>query len=248
MWIESNDAEVGLSEIRQSQTEIHVPVHIYEDCLVDEDLKEINIGKDYVTYAKEDFFLVQKYRENAYRACKWYLEGKIPTAKSVLLPWNEARSALEQNLKNFPFVKTCSMSPKDVCKSCVFGNVEDTVEALITSERTKNLPCHIFMREVQEIHDEARCFWSRGKLTAVSLQNTNYETETEILDFFEKYGDEIPYNSAVVDIGFVNGKYQLIEFNTFGPDMKATAGNFSWREDIYQLLIGEKVEFRSVEN
>ena len=92
-----------------------------------------------------------------------------------------------------------------------------------------------------------RCFWSHGKLRAISLDNnidfTKFDKE-DILEFFKNYEKYIPYHSAIVDIGKTIEQIELIEFNTFGPDMKATAGNFSWKEDIMILLFSPIPIFR----
>lgn len=115
---------------------------------------------------------------------------------------------------------------------------------------------HLFMRQLRNYEWEARCFWSRNKLTAISLPeeisefDSTYEDDIQsILKFFENYGEYIPYTSTTVDIGlavFPDGtkRVELIEFNSFGPDMNATAGNFSWYEDAQQLVFGENVEIR----
>jgi hypothetical protein len=72
-----------------------------------------------------------------------------------------------------------------------------------------------------------------------------------VVDFFERWGPTLPYNSAIVDVGRVvasgdqgGGGVELIEFNTFGPDMNATAGYFSWYEDVMLLLSSTVPVFR----
>jgi hypothetical protein len=102
------------------------------------------------------------------------------------------------------------------------------------------------MRQIRNYKWEARCFWSRDKLRAISLPSDMDFTDddkNEILDFFNKYGKYLPYHSVTIDIGKCDN-IEIIEFNTFGPDMKATAGNFSWYEDIMILIWSSTPVFR----
>lgn len=70
------------------------------------------------------------------------------------------------------------------------------------------------------------------------------------LMFFKRWGRHFPYHSAIVDIGKIKSesssdiKIELIEFNTFGPDMYATAGHFSWYEDVLVLLYSKEPVFK----
>lgn len=143
-------------------------------------------------------------------------------------------------LPMYPFVRLCQMSPKDVARAL------SPEEALATSQRTGPLlytnPCHLIMREEKKYLEEVRCFWSRDRLRCVS--GSVEVSEEEIKAFFYKYGFYIPYHSAVVDLGRTIEGWELIEFNSFGPDLNATVGNFSWREDIEILLNAEEVVFR----
>lgn len=273
-WIDTNDAMVGMSEIKFDKDYCWVPWHIYEDSLADHD--EINnksIEKDYWTlYPLNLFSEIQRIRRESYRACIWYKEicNNIPTSKSVMIRINDSckrediiKSALEDNLNAYPFVRLCTMSPKDVKFVPLYEKVEDAAKDLAISERTKN-GCHLFLREKKEYEIEARCFWSRDKLRAVSISildidmdDKNDALKSIIIKFFEKYKKFIPYHSAIIDIGIIySGSesghtlsdadkwVELIEFNSFGPDMNATSGNFSWYEDILTLLFSKEPVFR----
>lgn len=255
-WIETNDANVGMSEIKFDDMHCWVPWHIYEDSLIDDDIiNEHAIEKDYWTlYPIHLYSEIQRIRGESYKACNWYEDiiNNIPTSKSIISKINdeynrdyEIQKVLEENLEKYPFVRLCTMSAKDVKCVPIYEKWEDALKDLNCSERTKR-GCHIFMREKREYTTEARCFWSRDKLRAVSLalldtdidEIENKKIESSITYFFKRYGKYIPYHSAVVDIGIISSdpkglRIELIEFNSFGPDMNATAGNFSWYEDSF---------------
>jgi len=280
-WVDTNDAETELSEIQVTATHCIVPQHIYKDSLLeDEYLDKLVIDNDmWVLYPRHVLNYIQATRGNSYRACIWYPEliNKIPTAPSILLyltSMTQLWSHLKDNIAQYPFVRLCTMSPKDRKTVPLYDSttIRDAVKDITHSQRTKNLfsepycdSCsssksvsegcdenlikgkHLFMREQREYEWEARCFWSRDKLRAVSLPvNTEFTSEDkkEIINFFERYGKHIPYHSAVVDIAKTDDAIELIEFNTFGPDMKATAGNFSWYEDVMTLVHAPAPVFR----
>ena len=102
-------------------------------------------------------------------------------------------------------------------------------------------------KRVRKIAWEARCFWSRDRLRGVSCApHMSAAERAQVLEFFAAFGARLPYHSATVDSGWAQEtqRVELIEFNSFGPDLQATAGNFSWAEDMHQLLFGEHVEWR----
>jgi len=263
-WIEDNNCNVGLSEINIINDTCVVPLHIYEDSLVEDDeLDKVAIyKKNAVVYPVKCFNLIRNLRLRSYRACEWYpnIVDLIPTAKSLLIEINNTKdleNALKENLEKYPFVRTCKMSPKDVNNVLVYDNYKKAMEDLINSSRTNNIltPCdnctfgkHLFLREKKEYIWEARCFWSHDKLRAVSLQfdyDYTEEDKNDILDFFKKYGKEIPYHSVTIDIGKVkDNMIECIEMNSFGPDMICSSGNFNWYEDVLLLLFSDSVVFR----
>lgn len=257
-WIQTNDAQINLSEIKVMEHFCIVPHHIYEDSLIEDE--EINLDvleKDQtVSYPRKHFERIQFLREQSHRACIWYpeVEVKIPTASSLLLEFHsteELQNALAENISKYPFVRLCTMSPKDVNRIPIYDNWKKAFHDLIKSERTGNIfeedQCkHLFLRKKKEYQWEVRCFWSRDRLRAISLPSYRdfcSEEKEEILEFFQKYGKDFPYHSAVVDIGRTD-QIELIKFNTFGPDMKATSGNFSWYEDVLTLLFSPQPVFR----
>lgn len=266
MWIETNDAEVGLSELAVTATRIVVPQHIHIDCLCnyqDDDIccsyeiEPIDSGNGKFIYAREDESKIRTLRLEAYRACHWYydIEDTVPTAKSILVrvhSLKDIKQTLEKYIEAYPFVKSCGMSPKDIIDPPVFDssdidlNVENAMMALCQSIRTIDIVnMHLFMREKLEFVIESRCWVRLDKLRAVSSGDDITQYYDLIVEFFTKHMEHFPYFTAIVDIGITaEHKVYLIEFNTFGPDMIATAGNFSWYEDIAILLNAPKPVFR----
>lgn len=265
IWISDNNCQTHLSEIKISDKHCIVPNHIYEDSLVEnEPLDSVVVFKDgEILYPKSHFKAIQEARVSSYKACIWYpnIADKIPTAKSLLIALNSKDhlyNSISIHLKDYPFVRTCIMSPKDIKFPSLYDDHFEAYNDLLKSDRTRNLleypfceDCqgkHLFLREKKTYIWEVRCFWSRDKLRAVSLPiyyDLQCTDHSEILEFFDKYGKELPYHSATVDIGKLdNGKLELIEINTFGPDMNATSGNFNWYEDVMILLFSESVIFR----
>lgn len=250
-WIERNDARTGNSEMITTCTHCIVPIHVWEDSLVDGDLVPIARSDRFVAYDLSDLEDIQAQREASYRACVWYpeIENTIPTAPSLLLDVSTIdmlRDSLNDSIAAYPFVRTCAMSPKDVRTVPLYEDPEEAFDDLMRSERTDDM-CHLFVRKRCEYLWEARCFWSRVRLRAVSFvepHDFTSDDRDEVLAFFDAHGNDIPYHSATVDIGMTRDGLELIEFNTFGPDMKATAGRFSWREDAHTLLSSSEPEFR----
>lgn len=256
LWIDTNSAQTHLSEIELTDEYCIIPMHIYEDSLCDDD--EINnviiFNNNHVKVPRSYFNKVQFLRNQSYRACIWYpeIKNKIPTAESKLIPIQNDKK-IKKYISCYPFVRLCTMSSKDIINPPIYNNWENALIDLKNSSRTNDLldkpfceNCqgkHIFLRKIKNYDYEARCFWSRGKLRAVSLSDID-NINNDILKFFEKYQQYIPYHSATIDIGITNNNIELIEFNSFGPDMNATSGNFSWIEDVYTLLYSEKTIFR----
>jgi len=250
------------SEIKVRTTVCIVPIHIWEDSLVESNLEYIKRGSKGVTYNIDLLEQINIQRQLSYVATVWYpeIEGKIPTAKGVLYRIESLKHLMELLRTHIPspdgsnvFVRLCDMSPKDVLHPPIFSDATKAYEVLLSSNRTRYniLSKSLFLRELRVYNWEARCFWSRNKLRAVSFGASGLDqiTKDKILKFFTTYGHFIPYNSVVVDIGEVNNGsevIELIEFNTFGPDMLATAGHFCWHEDLHILLASPEPIFRDL--
>lgn len=253
-WVESNDACTNLSEIQIVDNMCIVPEHIYLDSLEENEYLEskVIIKENKYFYDKTYLDFIYSARINSYNACKWYgqINKKIPTANSVILEYNDNSlfGLIDNNLKLYPFVKTCFLSPKDIAKNLIYTETKKAYNDILNSPRTNKNACkHLFMREHKNYIYELRCFWSRNKLRAVSLPSyydITLEDKIYIENFFARYSKYIPYYSAVVDLGMTASGMELIEFNTFGPDMIATAGNFSWKEDWFTLLYSNNICYK----
>src|SRR5947208_2425671 len=87
---------------------------------------------------------IQLLREHSHQACVWYpeIKGKIPTAESLLLPIQSSQQVqddLKENIQKYPFVRLCSMSPKDIRATPLYDQWETAFNDLINSQRTKDL-------------------------------------------------------------------------------------------------------------
>ena len=146
MTVERNDFLTRMSEIEAKDGQLLVPRHIYDDALADTPLEDLWIGfhKTHVVYDEKYFKDIQQARSYAYRACKWFpsLPPELPTAKSILYQPKDEEDALrflEDHIEQYPFVRTCHMSPKDILKIPLFDNAKEAMDCLLKSERTGNL-------------------------------------------------------------------------------------------------------------
>lgn len=252
-WMEINDAGLNISEILIYGDKCFVPAHIYEDSLVEDFYdKIISEENNYLLFPLDLRESIQKARIKSYSACIWYpeIEKVVPTAQSKLFLLNSHENLLnniKENIHEYPFVRLCSKSPKDVKPVPIYNDATEAYNDIIRSNRTHDfMGKHLFMREEREYLWEARCFFSRDKLRAVSLPlHVDGIDNNIIIDFFDKYGKFLPYHSVMVDIGeTIDKNIEIIELNSFGPDMLATAGNFSWAEEFFDLLYSRDVIFR----
>lgn len=100
-----------------------------------------------------------------------------------------------------------------------------------------------------DIDIEARCFYHKHKLRAVSiyqyLDDEQFEDfKSKIEEFFSKY--KIPYNSAVIEVCIVKGEenIRLIEFNSFGIGQFSGASEFDWLNDKDVLYESQRTVYR----
>lgn len=222
---------------------LYVPQWCYEDTkslkgpIVRQTSEYVVIGVDYNKY--------RNMRRRSYYACNWYpklVAAGIPTIDSKLGLFGDLKDLLSG--PGSSFVRGCCASPKDVCDP-IFDNFQDAHNALVLSERTGSEMCHVFVREIVQIEVECRCFMHKRNLNAISLYVYLDEEEKEIyvnkiLDFFEVYGDKLPYNSAVVELATIDGSDfpLVVEFNSFGIDQFAGASRFDWEVD-KEILYGK---------
>jgi len=187
----------------------------------------------------------QNQRLGSYRACHWYpilMEKGIPTIESVIVKSNVYE--MKEDLKDYisakspKFLRLCGASPKDVKSPPIFSDIDEAVNAVMTSERTKRVMkemghCCLFIRDIQEIKIECRCIVHKRKLRAVSVYDYIPEADREnleesIKEFFELYQADLPYNSTVAELGMNDDFPFIIEFNSFGIDGFAGASFFDW--------------------
>lgn len=278
MFVSTNDANVGLSELKHVGDLIYVPGHIYRDHLCGAITPEVcysfsseplnfvkaetnpivHEGQDsFAVFKQEQYEDIMKARVDSCAACHWYeaLKDDNITAESIILPvesLSQLYEILDSHLQQYPFVRSCAMSPKDIIDISLFNspdhkqNVASAFNALMSSERTRDIVGkHIFMRRAQTYKVECRCWYRLDKLRAVSSGDNISSYYKAIVEFFQRYSKDSIYETAIVDIGIdTEGKIWIIEFNTFGPDMLATAGNFSWYEDIILLMNSKQPVFR----
>jgi hypothetical protein len=153
-------------------------------------------------------------------------------------------SILEKNLDSDCFIRFCNASPKDITQP-IFGPNLSPIE-VINIFKKSNRTCymfdgnhmtHLIIRPVVNIEYELRCFWHKHKLRAVSgpLFYVNDEMQANIKlivnQFFIEHGSHICYNSCTIDLGLTNDIPFIIEINSFGLDMLASAELFKWEED-----------------
>jgi len=161
-WIDTNDAETGLSQIQVTNDKCIVPRNIYIDSLVeDEYLNNLLIDNEEgkIIYPRYTLNYIQEKR-----ACIWYPEisNRIPTSDSILLniiSMEKIKLDIKSNIKKYPFIRLCTMSAKDVKRVPIYNinNIDKAIEDIINSNRTNNLflepyceNCmgkHIFMRK-----------------------------------------------------------------------------------------------------
>lgn len=267
-----NDCRTNLSPIWVVEDNLLVPNDLWEDAeLFDSELEpeSTRLSSLWWSLPKHSWKSLRAERKKAYRACRWYEElvrRNVPTAPGILLEprdWNETLEFLRRHVSRYPFVRTCRASPKDVCSPTIFSDPSKARWALETSARTKlfrgkgccsngSEGCHLFLRQTRTYEWECRCFWTKDRLRAVSLPEyptVNAEQRASIVEFFRRHGPDLPYHSAVIDLGLIcvdsqNLGFEIIEFNQFGPDMNAGAGSFSWLEDAATLSSSPETVFR----
>lgn len=226
-----------------------IPNWCYEDTPV-EYLRRTREGYD-CDISYEEY---RELRRKSYYACVWYpklINEKIPVIDSVLVSLQDLQQAMI-DYPDYKFVRTCGSSPKDL-GDCIYNTYEAAHKALMQSRRTLDIfsqaHYHILLREVVKIEVECRCFVHQRKLRAVSiycyLNNEELEMFKEsLVEFFELYGDKLPYNSAVVEVCKVDDFPMIVEFNSFGVDQYSGASLFDWDEDKEILYNSTEPVFR----
>ena len=215
-------------------------IHFYpniEEHIISETNENIIFNIDY----KKEFIQLRK---QIYWLCQWYdelINKNIPTIDSIIMTYDEFNEIDSDDEK---FIRLCNASPKDI-KLPIFNllDKEDINKTLLTSNRTKYMfnnkyhKPHVVLRDIVNIDYEVRCFWHKYKLRAISGPINYVDVDTQhkikqlVLQFFDDHGKKIIYNSVTIDIGICKDNVFIIEFNSFGIDMIASAEYFDWFED-----------------
>jgi hypothetical protein len=185
---------------------------------------------------------------------EWY----IPKAPSIisenLSGWKEMEKFIRKNIKKYPFVKGCRLSPKDWLDPPVFESVKSCMEAFKNSSRTNNMfilnnygeyknKCrHVVMKAKRVYINQSRCFWNGDKLRVV-CGNIDHDLVTE---FFKVHKYDIPFHYCCLEIGLYSpmNQIELIEINTFGILCDPTP--FVWSQNWYELLFSDNTIWNDI--
>lgn len=239
-----------LSELIYKKHKIIIPEAVKDDIITDKH----NIDVDIDTLGKkglEDFKLIQKCRIESTADCH-LCDFKLPTIPSVcseiIASWGDARMFIDKHIDDYPFVKNCMFSPKD-CGKTIFEDGKSALEALKSSNRTRETTIgnHIVMKQKRSILNEFRCFYICDKLRAVITKTEVDEKNQEsILNFFKKYKYDIPFHTCCIELAMSEFGLEVIEINSFGPDLICDPAPFEWSQDWLELYTTETVIFKNI--
>jgi hypothetical protein len=238
---------------------LYIPDWCHEDTPIDYDYVEDN---HYVRIINNEDRIIIDYnkyrniRKTSYFACRWYpelIKKNIPSLYDIR---SDLKDIMESN-PDYKFVRLCGSSPKDVIDVPIFNNYKDAADCIFRSNRTMNIArnfdhCHLFLRKVVKLKNECRCIVHDRKVRAVSMyfwipEDERVEIENSVITFFNNYGDKLPYNSSVLELGWVDNKVHepfIIEFNSFGIDGFAGSSLFDWDIETDKLYFSNIPEFR----
>jgi hypothetical protein len=241
---------------------LKIPYWCFEDTPIEyTQIEETTFGEIFIS----DSLSGNEYRDcqkKSYFACRWYpqlVEAGIPTIKSFIISSSihDLRADLIDNFSlDYSFVRLCGCSPKDVDFTCIFNSGKAAADALIRSQRTLNIiqnyhHCHLFLRQPIDLLNECRCIVHQRAISVYQYVDSNEERkqlESSSIDFFEKYGKDLPYNSAVIELGWsISTGYHnpfIIEINSFGITGWAGASLFDWNSEMMLLYHTCKPIFR----
>lgn len=264
-----------LSEIQFKNNKWYPPDNIIEDA---------NLDKEEYDNLDEINFI----RSESMNSCDYYKAYDLPyipyvISKDIICNFrskaylNASNENIIKNLKTFikkyildyPFVKLCSLSPKDCC-NCIFtpeilpekyqGNIEiirnklaDLVIMRITKESDRCYDWrerHLVMKKVRNMKQEYRCLWINDKLRAVITKTEPTENEkVRIKQFFEKYKYNLPHTVCVeVCDSILEDEEKIIseviELNPLGADLNCGIDPFKWEEDGIKLYQTNETIFR----
>ncbi len=234
---------------------IRVPKWLYQD--TKKYMPKIQgLDGSYIYFDIKDLVSVNNSIYNAYWACNWYpilKKRKVPVIKSKILSADNFEDLIKQMakyIKKYEYVRTCNASPRDICNLPIFDNAVDAYESLMSSPRV--IKCadehfHIFMRKKVEITYESRCFIFCKKLMAVSLNKSIKDTDVQqfkerLIMFFDKYINDIPYSSCIIDICLIEDVLSIIKIYPYHYNVGSKL--FDWDKDSGILFGSIKPVFR----
>ena len=154
---------------------------------------------------------------------------------------------IENNIKEYPFIKLCSLSPKD-CGSCIFTDANKVISVLTQhSERTSDYNFrHLIMKKVRNIIQEFRCYWINDKIRfVVSVNEIKEEDKLLVNEFFKTYKYNLPHT---VCIELCKSKecdhLEVVEMNPLGTDLTCGIDPLKWDEDAIELYSSTKTIYR----
>lgn len=246
-WIQQNEARCkDIPSIIDDGTYISMTRSIYEDHFIDDpDLPLPDIIEDRtVKYKSEPSLrriMVEKRDRNYYADIWWPVIHESPELhlpKQIML---EVK-CLNDTLKTitYPaFIRGERGSPKDIKAIPCFDNPEEVLTVFTKSCRTRSSK-YLLISPPYEITFEARCFIYRDKIVAVSqlkpdgpIDNTEKQEIIRGSEWLKRQIGRLPYQDLTVDIGYLplDGKWYIIEINSYGADSRAGSALFSWHED-----------------
>jgi hypothetical protein len=234
-------ADYTLSEIvkRRDNTGVfyEIPDHIYDDC------PDLDRDKVYRNFAS-----IVRMRIAACTEC-CFNDSELPFVPFISFlatdDKKELLAMLSDHIAEYPFVKLCSMSPKDVSPTCVFDSAEDALNALTTSSRTRDWAhSHIIMKRRREFDAEFRCFIYKDILRLIVVSEwdcVQLPDTAKVADFISRWRHCLPH-CVCVEVG-QSSEYglEIIELNAFGPDLICDQTPFRWDENLMDFY-GETTE------
>lgn len=201
-------------------------------------------------------------RKQIYWLCNWYdelTEDDIPVIHSDLYCIQNDPQIMQLILESKlagenKFIRFCNASPKDILDP-IFKTADTVVDVFQQSARTNYMfdgdhQTHLVIRPYIKIDHEVRCVWHKHQLRAVSGPSyyIGESIQTHIKNligiFFQKYGPDIIFNSAIIDIGICLDGVYVIEINSFGSDMLARIAYFDWEGDFMILYNSDECVYR----
>lgn len=230
--------DTNMSELRVRNGRIYIPEHIADECELDR------------VYDLDKWDWVQRKRIDACRDCRldnYY----FPVIPSVQHPfsgeWSEdVIKFITTHIDEYPIIKCCGLSPKDVRNPPLFFRLDDFLSATKQSERLRGPHCHVVMKKYRPIIGEYRCIYIPDRLRAVIGRNITAEVKQGVSNFFTKYKYDLPRMSICLELVFSPFGWEVMEINAFGPDLICDPEPLQFSQD-WHFLYGEEGQTRWID-